>query len=125
VLVAPPGAALFPLALSLSVFYYHLQHISAKLEQKGLNMFTSNVKQLMQEKKKTFQCVVDESGLSRQTIHKARSDSGISECRLSTLGRIANALDVPVKELFDGEYEERGVRCVSSWQGGNRVLRPL
>jgi len=44
-------------------------------------------------------------GLSPNTLTKTRSDSGIAECRLSTLGRITNALEVPVKELFDGEYE--------------------
>ena len=41
----------------------------------------------------------------QNTLTKARQDSGISECRLSTLGRIANALEVPVKTLIDGEYE--------------------
>jgi len=47
----------------------------------------------------------EKTGLSSATIAKARSDSGIAECRLSTLGRIASALGVSVKELFDGEYE--------------------
>ncbi|MDL2217004.1 helix-turn-helix transcriptional regulator [Desulfovibrio sp. OttesenSCG-928-M14] len=69
-------------------------------------MFISNIRLLMQERKKTFQEIVNESGLSRQTIHKARQDEGISECRLSTLGRIAQALAVPVKDLFDEEHEE-------------------
>ena len=68
-------------------------------------MFTSNIKRLMKERKKTFREVVQESGISMQTIHKARADGEIATCRLSTLGRIANALGVPVKELFDGEYE--------------------
>ena len=68
-------------------------------------MFTSNIKILMKEKKRTIQQVVTVTGLSSATMHKARSDTGISECRLSALGRIANALGVPVKELFDGEYE--------------------
>ena len=67
-------------------------------------MFTSNIKRLMEEKKVTFRAL-EGCGVSRQTIHKARQDSGISECRLSTLGRIANALEVPVKTLFVGEYE--------------------
>ena len=65
-------------------------------------MFTSNVKRLMAEKKKTFRALGD-CGVSRQTIHNARQDDGIGDCRLSTLGRIANALEVPVKDLFDGE----------------------
>lgn len=69
-------------------------------------MFVSNIKQLMQDKKKTFQDVVIESGLSRQTIHKARQDEGILECRLSTLIRIAEALGVDVKETFERKKEE-------------------
>ena len=60
----------------------------------------------MKEKKITIEQIVQQHGLSRATLHKARQDEGISECRLSTLGRIANALDVPVKELFDGEHEQ-------------------
>ncbi len=66
-------------------------------------MFTSNIKRLMTEKEKTFRDL-EGCGVSRQTISDARNDEGISKCRLSTLGRIANALEVPVKELFDGEY---------------------
>ena len=64
-------------------------------------MFVSNVRKLMEDKGKTFQDVVKESGLSRQTIHKARQDDGISECRLSTLGRIGAALGVKTKRLYD------------------------
>lgn len=69
-------------------------------------MFTSNIKQLMAQKEKTFKDL-EGCGVSRQTISDARQDEGIAKCRLSTLGRIAHALDVPVKELFDGEYEDR------------------
>ena len=64
-------------------------------------MFVSNVRKLMEDKGKAFQGVVKESGLSRQTIHKARQDDGISECRLSTLGRIGAALGVKTKRLYD------------------------
>jgi len=67
-------------------------------------MFTSNIKRLMEEKQKTFRAL-EGCGVSRQTISHARQNVGIGDCRLSTLGRIANALEVPVKELFDGEYE--------------------
>ena len=77
--------------------------MSSRLEQKEGKMFKSNVKSLMEKKKKTFQEIVDNSGISRQTIHKARQDSGISECRLSTLGRIAKALEVGTKELYEEE----------------------
>ena len=68
-------------------------------------MFASNINAILSKKKMKPIELVRLSGVSRPALLKARSDAGISECRLSTLGRIANALEVPVKELFDGEYE--------------------
>jgi len=68
-------------------------------------MFRSNFGKIAKEKKMTARVITAATGLSPNTLTKARQDEGILECRLSTLGRIANALDVPVKELFDGEYE--------------------
>jgi len=68
-------------------------------------MFVSHVKKLMEDKGKTFQDMVKESGLSRQTIYKARQDEGIAECRLSTLAHIGEALGVKTKRLYD-EAEE-------------------
>lgn len=59
----------------------------------------------MKEKKITMKQLEDMTGMSPSTINKARQDDGIAECRLSTLGRIATALGVPVKTLFDGEWE--------------------
>ena len=67
--------------------------------------FRSNVKNIMKDKKVTIRDAVEASGLSSATIHKLRENEGITECRLSTLGRIATALGVPVKTLFDGEWE--------------------
>ena len=69
-------------------------------------MFKSNVKKTMKDKGIKTVFLSEKTGLSSATIAKARQGTSIAECRLSTLGRIANALDVPVKELFDGEYEE-------------------
>jgi DNA-binding Xre family transcriptional regulator len=68
-------------------------------------MFISNLPKLMKEKKMTARAIIAATGLSPNTLTKARQDEGIAECRLSTLGRIASALEVPVKTLFDGEYE--------------------
>ena len=68
-------------------------------------MFQSNFARIAKEKKMTARAITAATGLSPNTLTKARQDSGIAECRLSTLGRIANALEVPVKMLFDGEYE--------------------
>ena len=70
-------------------------------------MFMSNTKKIMKDKGIKAVELIERTGLSSATIAKARQDEGIAECRLSTLGRIAKALEVPVKELFDGEYEER------------------
>ena len=67
--------------------------------------FRSNVKKIMKDTKVTIRDAVEASGLSSATIHKLRENEGITECRLSTLGRIATALGVPVKTLFDGEWE--------------------
>lgn len=68
-------------------------------------MFASKIKQIMKERKVTIRDVTGSTGISSSTMAKARDNAGIAECRLSTLGRIANALDVSVKDLFDGEYE--------------------
>jgi DNA-binding Xre family transcriptional regulator len=67
-------------------------------------MFKSNVKKIMKDSGIRTVFLSEKTGLSSATIAKARQDAGIAECRLSTLGRIANALEVPVKTLFDGEY---------------------
>ena len=68
-------------------------------------MIVSNLKNLMKEKKITMKQLEDMTGMSPSTINKARQDDGIAECRLSTLGRIATARGVPIKKLFDGEWE--------------------
>ncbi|MDL2207540.1 helix-turn-helix transcriptional regulator [Desulfovibrio sp. OttesenSCG-928-M16] len=69
-------------------------------------MFVSNIPRLMKEKKKTARALIAATDLSPNTLTKLRKDEGIAECRLSTLGRIAQALAVPVKDLFDEEHEE-------------------
>ena len=64
-------------------------------------MFTSKVRDAMKAKDITIRDLVAETGLSSKTVNKARQDDGIAECRLSTLGRIAEALEVGTKELYD------------------------
>lgn len=68
-------------------------------------MLSSNLKKIMKEKKITMKQLENMTQMSSSTINKARQDEGIAECRLSTLGRIAKALGVPIKKLFDGEWE--------------------
>ena len=55
----------------------------------------------MKEKKLTIRQLESETGMSTRTLNKARSNDGISECRLSTIARIADALGVDVKETFE------------------------
>lgn len=64
-------------------------------------MFTSNVKIIMKDKGVKTVPLSEMTGLSSATIAKARQDSGIAECRLSTLGRIAKALEVSTKDLYE------------------------
>ena len=69
-------------------------------------MIISKVKQLMKEKKITMKRLEELTGMSQATMNKARRDSSIAECRLSTLVRIAEALDVDVTSLFSHVREK-------------------
>lgn len=68
-------------------------------------MFISNLPKLMKEKKVTARAIIATTGLSSTTLTKARSDTGIAECRLSTLARIAGALNVGTKDLYTETIE--------------------
>lgn len=68
-------------------------------------MITSNIKKIMKDKKIKIRDL-SSAGLSSATLAKARSDDGILECRLSTLARIAAALGVKTKELYEEVEEE-------------------
>ncbi len=71
-------------------------------------MLISNIRKIMKEKSITMESLSTKTGLSTRTIDRARGGL-ISECKLSTLGRIAIVLGVPMKTLFDGEWEEDGI----------------
>ena len=60
-------------------------------------VFMSNIKKLMEEKKVTVRTIAEQANLSKQTVLTARTDEGITECRLSTLGKIADALGMRKK----------------------------
>ena len=68
-------------------------------------MILSNIKLLMKEKKLNVREFAELTGMSTATINKERRDNGILECRLSTLVRIADALGVKTKQLYE-EVEE-------------------
>ncbi len=65
-------------------------------------MIKSRVKELMEQKGITYVMLESQTGLSNQTITRARNEF-INECRISTLEAIAKALGVKVKDLFDEE----------------------
>ena len=75
--------------------------------------FISNVMNSMKKKKTTIRNSSEGTGLFTSTINKARQNEGIPECRLSTLGYIADALGVKAKRLFD-EAEGEGNEKVKS-----------
>ena len=65
-------------------------------------MLTSNVKRIMQEKGVTIRAMSESTGLSLETISRARKEH-ISLCRLNTLEIIASYLRCKVKDLFEEE----------------------
>ena len=69
------------------------------IEVVGASIVKSRIKELMEEKGITYTMLEDVTGLSSQTITRARGDL-IIECRLSTLETIARALEVNISELF-------------------------
>lgn len=64
-------------------------------------MVKSNVKQLMKEKGERIRQFVDRIDISRQTLMRARDDATVGSCSVDTLCKIAVALGVSVKDLFD------------------------
>lgn len=63
-------------------------------------MIVSNIPKIMNEKKMSYRRLTELSGISGQTIYRARG-AFICECRLSTLDALAKALGVELKALFD------------------------
>lgn len=60
----------------------------------------SKIKDIMTAKGVTIDELVQDTGLAKETINRAR-DSRICLCRLETLDRIAQALGVQVMDLFE------------------------
>jgi len=63
--------------------------------------FKSNLKSIMAKKKMSVRELANTGCASLATINKARQDESIAECRLSTLGKVADELGVTTKSLFD------------------------
>ena len=64
-------------------------------------MFKSNIREIMDKKKKTVRDLSTETNLSTQTIHRATQDTTIGSCQLNTLAKIGGALGVKTKKLYD------------------------
>jgi len=63
-------------------------------------MITSRVKETMKDKGITMRGLVSRTGLSMQTVNRARGQM-IGRCTLDTLATIAGALGCRVKDLFE------------------------
>ncbi len=66
-------------------------------------MLRNNLRAVMESRGISFRDLERLSGVSLRTIHKARQDGqgNIESCTLSTLGALAKALNVNVKDLFE------------------------
>ncbi|WP_232221606.1 helix-turn-helix domain-containing protein [Desulfovibrio sp. 6_1_46AFAA] len=79
---------------------YQLAKLSGISEQDVPPMIESNVKNIMKNMHITYAELESVTGLSSQTITRARSRR-IREMSLETLETIAHALGVTIKDLFD------------------------
>jgi len=61
--------------------------------------FASNLGKIMKEKKLTYEELQFKSKVAPDTVARAK-DERIASCKLSTLEKLANALDVDVCDLF-------------------------
>ena len=68
-------------------------------------MFKSNIRELMNKKGITIRDLSSQTELSTRTIHRATQDDTIGGCQLNTLAKIADALSVKTKRLYE-EVEE-------------------
>ena len=73
-------------------------------------MIKTNLPKLMEnsDTKTTIRALEAKTGLAQTTIVRARTDSGMAGCSLSTLERIARALEVSVHDLFEDEPGKEG-----------------
>ena len=68
--------------------------------------FISNLSQIMKEKNLTYEELQFLSKVAPDTVARAR-DERISTCKLFTLEKLADALDVNVSELFKHVKENK------------------
>jgi DNA-binding Xre family transcriptional regulator len=71
----------------------------------GCMPFISNISEIMKKKNMTYEELQFRSKVAPDTVARAR-DERIATCKLFTLGKLANALDVDVCDLFKHVREE-------------------
>lgn len=64
-------------------------------------MFKSNIRELMDKKSMTVRDLCEKTGMSSRTLQRAVKDDTIHSCELGTLARIASALGVKTKKLYE------------------------
>ena len=64
-------------------------------------MFKSNIREIMDKKKKTVRAIAEETELAIGTVHRATQDATIGGCQLNTLAKIGGALGVRTKRLYE------------------------
>ncbi|MGV7003812.1 helix-turn-helix domain-containing protein [Desulfovibrio sp. QI0442] len=67
--------------------------------------FKSHLPEIMKRRGMSYEELQYRSGTAPDTIARAR-DSRIETCQLKTLGKLADALDVSIHELFDYSSEK-------------------
>ena len=72
-------------------------------------MFKSNIRELMNKKGITIRDLSSQTELSTRTVHRATQDDTIGGCQLNTLAKIADALGVKTKRLYErgGRVQKR------------------
>lgn len=69
---------------------------------KGLELFSSKIDDLMWAKRVRVAELIRKTGLSAETINRARKSETLPSCTLKTLSIIAHALGVKTKDLYEG-----------------------
>ena len=67
--------------------------------------FKSHLPEIMKRRGMSYEELQYRSGTAPDTIARAR-DNRIETCQLKTLGKLADALDVSIHELFDYSSEK-------------------
>jgi DNA-binding Xre family transcriptional regulator len=64
-------------------------------------MIRSRINYILLDKKMKVGTLIEQTGLAKETILRARKDETFPSCSIRTLDIIARALDVKVKDLFE------------------------